>query len=61
MTSNNIKNLIEELNGWIHCMSYNDSYFGEPTGFLKQTVRQLAKAVDAEDNDMPAPNFESDQ
>lgn len=29
------------LVGWRHCMSYNDSYFGEPAGALKQTVNEL--------------------
>ena len=33
------------LNRWIHSMSYNDSYFGEPPGYLKSTVRQLQFAV----------------
>lgn len=34
---------IDKLNAWTGCMSYNDSYFGEPAGMLKSTVRQLDK------------------
>ncbi len=26
---------------WRHCMSYNDSYFGEPAGLLKGVVAEL--------------------
>lgn len=34
---------IDKLNEWTGCMSYNDSYFGEPAGMLKSTIRQLDK------------------
>lgn len=38
-----LKKLVGQLSPWLHCMSYNDSYFGEPKGLLKQTVRQMTK------------------
>ncbi len=31
----------ENLVRWLHCMSYNESYFGEPAGYLKQCVNEL--------------------
>lgn len=31
----------QRLVQWLHCMSYNDSYFGEPAGYLKQCVNEL--------------------
>lgn len=34
---------IDKLSAWIGCMSYNGSYFGEPAGMLKSTIRQLDK------------------
>ena len=34
---------IDKLNAWTGCMSYNDSYVGEPAGMLKSTIRQLDK------------------
>ena len=34
---------IDKLSAWTGCMSYNDSYFGEPAGMLKSTIRQLDK------------------
>lgn len=43
-----INKLVNDLEKYIHCMSYNDSYFGEPEGFLKQTVRKMKYVVDEE-------------
>lgn len=43
-----LKKLVGQLSPWLHCMSYNDSYFGEQKGLLKQTVRQMAKDTDNE-------------
>jgi hypothetical protein len=33
--------LIQKLTKWKRCMSYNDSYFGEPAGLVKQVVYEL--------------------
>lgn len=41
------RNLIDDLTQWTSCMSYNDSYFGEPAGHLKRTVMQIEREVDA--------------
>jgi hypothetical protein len=41
-----VNELILELDKWTSCMSYNDSYVGEPPGFLKSTIRELAKQTD---------------
>lgn len=30
--------LADALVEWKHCMSYNDSYFSEPAGWLKRAV-----------------------
>ncbi|WP_407304027.1 hypothetical protein [Acinetobacter sp.] len=35
--------LIKELDQYSACMSYNDSYFGEPPGHIKKIVRQMVK------------------
>lgn len=37
-----LEKLVNDLVQWQSCMSYNDSYFGEPEGFLKKTIRQMA-------------------
>ena len=42
-TTDYTRECIDKLNAWIGCMSYNDSYFGEPAGMLKSTIRQLDK------------------
>lgn len=34
---------IDKLNTYTSCMSYNDSYFGEPEGELKRVIRELDK------------------
>lgn len=47
---------VEKLHRWIHCMSYNSSYFGEPQGLVKREVRQLAFLVDGAP--APAPNVD---
>lgn len=54
-TTQRVKDLIGKLDEWRYRMSYNDSYFGEPEGFLKKTVRELAKAADATPAAQPAP------
>jgi len=30
---------------WLHCMSYNDSYFGEPAGLVKQVTGELNRLM----------------
>ena len=42
-TTDYTRECIDKLNAWTGCMSYNDSYFGEPAGMLKSTIRQLDK------------------
>lgn len=42
-SADHTRECIDKLNAWIGCMSYNDSYFGEPAGMLKATIRQLDK------------------
>jgi hypothetical protein len=37
---------IRKLAQWSLCMSYNDSYFGEPAGLVKQAVKQLERLAD---------------
>lgn len=44
-TANKVRQEAAKLEYWTACMSYNDSYFGEPPGFLKAQVRQLTYAV----------------
>lgn len=39
--------LIAKLEQWRYCMSYNDSYFGEPAGLVKEITKELSKIVDA--------------
>ena len=36
-----LEDLCEELVSWRHCMSYNDSYFGEPRGLLKGLANEM--------------------
>lgn len=40
---------VKKLIQWKHCMSYNDSYFGEPAGFLKWVVYQLERLLPQEE------------
>ena len=47
MIDERMKQLVEDLERWTMCMSYNDSYVGEPPGFLKKTIRQMTKHVEA--------------
>lgn len=35
----------KKLTQWRNCMSYNDSYFGEPPGLLKQVVGELERLM----------------
>lgn len=42
-----LRQLAADIEQWSPCMSYNDSYFGEPPGQLKRTVRELADEVEA--------------
>lgn len=46
LDNQHIRELVGKLAQWQYCMSYNDSYFGEPAGLLKQVVAELAKEVD---------------
>lgn len=36
---------------WLHCMSYNDSYFGEPAGLVKQVTGELNRLMRTPNND----------
>lgn len=45
---------------WLHCMSYNDSYFGEPAGYLKQCVNEMKHLLPP--NEVPAaPSAQAEQ
>lgn len=33
---------------WTSCMSYNESYVGEPGGLLKSSIREIEHILDAE-------------
>lgn len=35
----------KKLTQWLHCMSYNDSYFGEPAGLVKQVTHELYRLI----------------
>jgi hypothetical protein len=35
----------KKLTQWLHCMSYNDSYFGEPAGLVKQVTASLNRLI----------------
>lgn len=35
----------QKLTRWLHCMSYNDSYFGEPAGLVKQVAGELYRLI----------------
>ncbi len=37
--------LCEQFTKWRHCMSYNDSYFGEPEGDLKRIAAEMERAM----------------
>ena len=41
-----VRRLVGKLAQWQHCMSYNESYFGEPAGLVKQVTAELAHAID---------------
>lgn len=43
--SDHVRRLVGKLHQWQLCMSYNESYFGEPAGLVKSTVEELAHAV----------------
>ena len=50
----------QRLVQWLHCMSYNDSYFGEPAGYLKQCVNELKHLLPP--NEVPAaPSAQAEQ
>lgn len=36
-----------KLTRWLHCMSHNDSYFGEPAGLVKQVTGELNRLIGA--------------
>jgi hypothetical protein len=42
-----LKKLVAALSEWRLCMSYNDSYFGEPSGLVKRTTRELMHLIDS--------------
>ena len=44
--TDHIRRLIGRIDHFRPRMSYNDSYFGEPTGLLKGVFAELAAAVD---------------
>lgn len=46
----------ERLVEWLHCMSYNDSYFGEPAGYLKQCVNELRHLLPPHELKAAAPS-----
>ena len=50
-----LRGLVGKLAQWQLRMSYNDSYFGEPAGMVKQVVAELARAVDPIYPPMPEP------
>lgn len=35
----------QKLTKWLLCMSYNDSYFGEPKGLVKQVTSELDRLI----------------
>lgn len=41
-----VRLLVGKLDQWRMRMSHNESYFGEPSGLMKATIAELAKAVD---------------
>jgi hypothetical protein len=43
--SDEVRKLIGRIDQFRMCMSYNDSYFGEPAGLLKGVFAELARAV----------------
>ena len=44
--SEHVRRQVGKIDKFRGCMSYNDSYFGEPAGLLKSVVAELARAVD---------------
>jgi hypothetical protein len=40
-----VARLVDKLDQWRYCMSYNDSYFGEPAGLVKSVVKELSLLV----------------
>ena len=44
-----------KLTQWLHCMSHNDSYFGEPAGLVKQVTGELNRLIGAAPQPAPAP------
>ena len=43
--SDEVRKLIGRIDQFRMCMSYNESYFGEPAGLLKGVFAELARAV----------------
>jgi hypothetical protein len=41
------RHLLARLTTWRSCMSYNDSYFGEPAGELKRITADIDRLVDS--------------
>jgi hypothetical protein len=44
--SDELETEIRKLTRWKRCMSYNDSYFGEPAGLVKSVAHQLDRILD---------------
>jgi hypothetical protein len=41
-----VRRQVGRLAKWLACLSYNESYVGEPAGEFKSAIRELSKAVD---------------
>lgn len=39
------KHHARKLTYWMQCMSYNDSYFGEPAGLVKQVTHEFNRLI----------------
>jgi hypothetical protein len=55
-----VRMLVARIARWQGCMSYNDSYFGEPRGLLKGVINELRHVLDLGDADY-APWKERDE
>lgn len=46
----------KKLKKWLYCMSYNDSYFGEPEGLVKRVTSELNRLIDTSPREKPEQN-----
>lgn len=46
-TMRHLKKTLEKIDKYRLCMSYNDSYFGEPEGTVKRVCSELQHCIDA--------------